>query len=90
LLELARPVLKEATESAYTAGGAYYLLASISAIEGRTGEALDSLEQAIAHGWTRHWYAERDPNLESLWDNARFQEQIVNVKADMDRGKIAM
>jgi len=84
LLEIARPMLEKATESAYTGGGAYYLLASISAIQGQTGEALDSLEQAIAHGWTRHWYAERDPNLESLWDDARFQKRIADLKLEMD------
>ena len=89
-LEESRQALNTALEEQYLAGGAYYLLASISAIEGKTYEALDRLEQAIASGWTRHWYAPRDPNLESLWDEPRFQALIVGVRSEMNRLRLAM
>ncbi len=48
------------------------------------------LEEAIASGWTRHWYAPRDPNLERLWAEPRFQALISGVKAEMNRLRLAM
>ena len=89
-LEESRRALNPALEDQYLEGGAYYLLASISAIEGKTDEALDMLEEAIASGWTRHWFAPRDPNLESLWAEPRFQALISGVKAEMDRLRLEM
>ncbi len=75
---------------ANASGDVYYSLASISAIEGKTDEALDLLEEAIASGWTSHWLAPRDPSLESLWAEPRFQVLITGVKAEMDRLRVAM
>ncbi len=85
MLEESRQTINTALDNQYLAGGAYYLLASIAAIEGKTDAALDMLEEAIASGWTRHWYAPRDPNLESLWDEPRFQALIASVRTKMDR-----
>ncbi len=90
MLEDARRALAPALEDRYTAGGANYLLASISAIEGQTDEAMDLLEKAIASGWTSHWYAPRDPNLESLWSEPRFQALIADLRSEMDRLRLAM
>ena len=90
LLEEARTALAPALEDRYTAGGAYYSLASISAIEGETDEALYLLEQAIASGWTMHWYAPRDPTLENLWAEPRFQALIADLRTEMDRLRATM
>jgi hypothetical protein len=43
------------------------------------------LEKAIASGWTRHWYAPQDPNLESLWDDVRFKTLMADLSVEMDR-----
>jgi tetratricopeptide (TPR) repeat protein len=90
MLRTARAALEEAIGNKYTAGGAYYLLASISALEGNAGEALNMLEKAIASGWTRHWYAGRDPNLEGLWNDIRFQSLINDVRNHMDRLRLEL
>ncbi len=90
LLEKSRQAFTLQLEDKYTAGGAYYSLASISAIEGETDEALNLLEKAIASGWTGHSFAPRNPNLESLWEEPRFQALITGVKAEMDRLRLAM
>jgi TolB-like protein/DNA-binding winged helix-turn-helix (wHTH) protein/tetratricopeptide (TPR) repeat protein len=70
---------------AYARGGAYYLLASMEAIQGRKEAALAALEQAFESGWNRAWYAERDPNLESLWDDPRFLTLIAEMRAELER-----
>jgi len=88
--ENARRALKSALDDPYSAGGAYYLLASIHAIEGDSELALDALDEAFSHGWTHHWYAVLDPNLESLWEKPRFQAKISDVKAEMGRLRISM
>ena len=90
LLRTARAALEEAIGNKYTAGGAFYLLASISALEGNEGDALAMLEEAIASGWTRHWYARRDPNLESLRNDVRFQSLIADLRNDMDRLRLEL
>lgn len=90
MLEGARVELESALEDQYSAGGAYYVLASIDAIEGDSEQALAALEEAINHGWTRHWYAVRDPNLENLHDDSRFQSLIDSLKTEMDRLRLAM
>ncbi len=48
------------------------------------------LEEAIASGWTSHWYAPQDPYLESLWDEPRFQALIADLRSEMDRLRLAM
>ncbi len=90
MLEESRRALYPALEDRYKAGGAYYLLASIFAIEGNANEALAMLEQAISRGWTRHWYAPLDPNLERLWDEPRFQVLIADLRSEMDRLRLEM
>jgi hypothetical protein len=90
LLEEARQTLAPELEDRYEAGDAYSALAKISAIEGETDEALDLLELAIASGWTQHWYAPRDPTLESLWDEPRFQALIADLRTEMNRIRLAM
>jgi tetratricopeptide (TPR) repeat protein len=90
LLDESRQALASDRVDRYAAGGAYYRLASGAAIEGRTEEALNLLEEAIASGWTSHWYAPRDPYLESLWDEPRFQTLIADLKSEMDRLRLTM
>ncbi len=90
LFEESRQALALDLEDKYTAGIAYYYLAATSAIAGKTDEALDLLEEAIASGWTSHWLAPRDPYLDSLWDEPRFQALIADLRSEMDRLRAAM
>ena len=90
MLRDARRALNLALEDRYTAGAAYYLLASIDAIEGNIDEALAMFEQAIASGWTKHWYALRDPNLETLREDPRFRALVADLRSEMDRLRAAM
>ena len=90
MLDSARVRLNSALENRRRVGGAYYLLASIDAIEGDRERALAALREAIDHGWTRHWYAPRDPNLESLWADPQFQALIADLRSEMDRLRATM
>ncbi|MFB3063728.1 MAG: tetratricopeptide repeat protein [Gammaproteobacteria bacterium] len=55
------------------------------AIAGRTEEAIKALRVAVDNrfrfGW--NWFAELDPNMESLRDDPRYQGMIAEIKADM-------
>ena len=65
-------------------GHAYYLLASIQAIEGDTDLAIESLQHAVDAGWRIPWYTERDPNLVSLRSDPAFSVLIERMRADVD------
>jgi len=90
LFEESRQALALDLKDKYKAGSAYYRLASVAAMEGQTDEALDLLEEAIGSGWTSHWYAPRDPHLESLWAEPRFQGLLAGLRRDMNRLGLAM
>jgi TolB-like protein/DNA-binding winged helix-turn-helix (wHTH) protein len=62
-------------------GGAYYLLASRDAILGNTDAALAALEQAVASGWQRTWYAERDPVFDDFRGDPRYESLITRMRA---------
>ncbi|HEX8846301.1 MAG TPA: protein kinase [Pyrinomonadaceae bacterium] len=51
-----------------------YWLASVYALEGEREQAFEWLERAVALGNENKMWFESDPNLESLRDDARFQE----------------
>ncbi len=55
------------------------------AIAGRTEEAIDAFRVAVDNrfrvGWK--WFAELDPNMESLRDDPRYPAMIAEIKADM-------
>ncbi len=57
----------------------------IYALQGKTEAALTALRQAIDEGWRRFWwyYAEHNPNLDSIRNEPEFQAMMEEVKADM-------
>jgi len=57
----------------------------IYALQGKTEKALAALRQAIDQGWRRVWwyYAEHDPNLDSIRNESEFQGMVEEIKADM-------
>jgi len=65
---------------AHARGGAYYLLASRNAILGDNDAALAALEQAVASGWQRVWYAERDPIFDSLRGDPRYAAALASMR----------
>lgn len=66
---------------AHARGGAYYLLASRNAILGDTDAALTALEQAVASGWQRTWYAERDPVFDELRNDSRYEALLATMRS---------
>lgn len=58
---------------------------SIDALRGDTESALDALAEAIARGWrVKTWYVfDRDPNLDSIRDEPRFQQMRTVVMSDL-------
>ncbi len=56
----------------------------IYALQGKTAKALAALRQAIDQGWRTVWwyYAEHDPNLDSIRDEPEFQAMVEEIKAD--------
>jgi len=83
LLEQSRTVIMQELDDADPASGAYYVLATIDAIEGDKEQAFQALRQAFDAGWRRQWFTELDPNLESLRDDPRFPELIAEIEADL-------
>ena len=57
----------------------------IYALQGKTEAALTALRQAIDEGWRQFWwyYAEHNPNLDSIRNEPEFQAMMEEVKADM-------
>ena len=58
-----------------------YIEAGAHAVSGDTEEAIRFLRKAVDGGWSKHWFAERDPNLVSLYDDPEFKQIIADLKA---------
>lgn len=87
----ARPFLSEATEAARKAldgesESPYdrYYLAQIAAIEGSKEEAYRWLQEAIDRGWVNDRWSLRDPLLENLRGEPRFQKMMDALKEKVD------
>lgn len=83
----ARPFLSEAKEAARKAldGGSEapydrYFLAQVAAIQGEGDEAYRWLEEAIETGWMNARWSARDPLLENLRGESRFQNLLVDME----------
>ena len=83
----ARPILSEAKEAARRAldrgsESAYdrYYLAQVAAIEGSKEEAFRWLEDAIGSGWVNYRWSARDPLLENLHGEPRFQQMMADLE----------
>jgi tetratricopeptide (TPR) repeat protein len=67
--------------------GLGYLIADVQiyALQGEKQKALVALRQAIDEGWRTLWwyYLKRDPNLESLHGEPKFQAMVAEIEADM-------
>ncbi len=64
--------------------GYWVIDVEILALQGRTGEALRALREAIDAGWRGDWwFARYDPNLDSIRDHPDFQAMMVELEADM-------
>lgn len=61
-----------------------YSLAGVSALLGRTEEALDHLEQAVERGWNAPWVTARDPVLASLRNEPRFLATVDRMRERTD------
>ena len=57
----------------------------ILALQGKTEPALTALRQSVDEGWRQFWwyYAEHDPNLESIRNEPEFQAMMEEIRADM-------
>jgi serine/threonine-protein kinase len=57
----------------------------IHALRGEKQRALSALREAIDEGWRMTWwyYLQRDPNLESLHDEPKYQAMVEEIRADM-------
>jgi hypothetical protein len=57
----------------------------IHALRGEKQRALSALREAIDEGWRMTWwyYLRRDPNLESLHDEPKYQAMVEEIRADM-------
>jgi serine/threonine protein kinase/Tfp pilus assembly protein PilF len=62
----------------------FYYTAAIYAIRSNKSEAYKWLQKAIAAGWRDYRTTERDPWLENLRSEGRFQEMMAHVKAQVD------
>jgi len=58
-----------------------YIEAGAHAVIGDTEEAIRFLRKAVDGGWSKHWFAERDPNLVSLYDDPEFKQILADLKA---------
>lgn len=63
--------------------GAHYVRASIYALRGERDKALSELRMAINKGWLKAWYAEHDPNLDSLRDDPEFQTILADLNNEL-------
>jgi tetratricopeptide (TPR) repeat protein len=62
----------------------FYYTAAIYAIWSNKSEAYKWLQKAIAAGWRDYRTTERDPWLENLRSEGRFQEMMAQIKAQVD------
>jgi len=85
LLAVTRRDLESALNEEGTVAGAYYLLASVAAVMGDIDGSFAALRSAIDRGFSNAWYAERDPNLENLRGDLRFQTAINSMREELAR-----
>ncbi len=56
----------------------------IHALQGKVEQALATMEDAVQKGWRyRWWFAERNPNLDSIRNQPEFQAMMDMIRADM-------
>jgi hypothetical protein len=87
----ARPFLSESTDAARKAldGGSEspydrYYLAQAAAIQGQKEDAFRWLEDAIQAGWLNYRLSTRDPLLENLRGEARFEKLLADMEAKVN------
>jgi len=61
--------------------GVDYVRASVHALQGNDLKAIESLRQAVDNGWSKLWFAERDPIMASYRGDAQF-ESILDTMRD--------
>jgi non-specific serine/threonine protein kinase len=81
VLEGARSEVRHAVDRGSESSRPRYLLAQVAAILDEKDEAYRRLEDAVDHGWTNYRWSERDPLLENLRGESRFQEILAGVEA---------
>ena len=77
----ARVYIQSQRESDVDTPGLDYVEAGAHAVSGDTEEAIRFLRKAVDGGWSKHWFAERDPNLVSLYDDSEFKQILADLKA---------
>ncbi len=77
----ARVYIQSQRESDVDTPGLDYVEAGAHAVSGDTEEAIRFLRKAVDGGWSKHWFAERDPNLVSLYDDPEFKQILADLKA---------
>lgn len=75
------PALKNTENFAWTDPEMPWFIASMYALAGATDDALRWLERAVDRGWVNYpLFSRRDPLLESIRDDDRFKELMVEVR----------
>jgi transcriptional activator of cad operon len=64
--------------------GVYELRATVMALRGQAGAAMQSLTQAADMGWRRSWGAEREPDVATLWTRSDFRALMARVNRSND------
>ncbi|UCC14853.1 MAG: hypothetical protein JSW21_02545, partial [Gammaproteobacteria bacterium] len=54
-------------------------------LSGDRQAALDRLQRAIDAGWSDYYLSHHDPRLQSLSEDPRYRQMMMDVKADVDR-----
>jgi len=78
--ELAK-VLDQLTAAGVDTYGLHALKAQLSALRGKSDEAMNSLRRAASLGWADAWLAERQPYFQSLRSRVDFRELLATVRA---------
>ena len=81
LLEQSRQFVSSRLDDQRYRSGAFYVLASINAIQGDHNQALHDIRRSVEAGWTRQWFTLQDPNLAALRDNPEFTRIIDDLEA---------
>jgi TolB-like protein/DNA-binding winged helix-turn-helix (wHTH) protein/Flp pilus assembly protein TadD len=82
LARFASAWLDEVEASGHRWHGLHYVRATLLAPQGRTEEALASLERAYEHGWRRAWLMRFDPSLANLRAAPRFVSLLERIERD--------
>ncbi len=59
-------------------------MACLNAVQGNKEEAYEWLQKAIEAGWRQSHVALKDPLLENLHNDARFQQMMAQLKGQVD------